>query len=375
MEISLRPENHDAIVGAFQRDGYVILDDVDPRPADTLTGMLCDLAGLTPEQVHAAGRAGAALEVTPEMRLALARGNMTPELQSVCHDVLGDLLVRLVGPLVHTSKTFHYQMKQRSTSQVILKGYHEGGTEVQALYGLHNEFTAARVLTSPSAIVCWVPLNDFEGPALHLYPGSHRKGLLTNRWLSRQVDEGVSEIGEPIEYHPKRGQLVIFHFLTMHGSGAATDDPLPEVAGDPVRISCDLRFFPFCGVLDSPATALRDRPLEWIDERVASETDDLLLGPLYETLAYFGREIAWPDLPDGSVAHWARFIEGLVRGDEAQRRDAIAQLVNVDIGFDPLESYQERYAPAELTQRPYRSVSGIVPEAEVMLGRMAAAST
>lgn len=365
MKIPLRTDTLDEAVERFQRDGLVILTDVDDRPAEMLTGMLAELSGLSPGEIRTAGERGD-IEITAEMRQKLARGHMTPELAAACHEALGDLLVRLVGPIIHTSKTFHYQMKRRSTSQVMLKGYSGEGKEVQALYGLHNEFTAARIITSPSAVVCWVPLNDYDAPAIHFYPGSHRLGLLANRWLSSQIED-VARIGPTLEYRPRRGDLVIFHFLTMHGSGAATDDPLPDVEGDPVRISCDLRFFPFCGVLDSEATSLRPDPVAWIREREAGLEDDLLLGPLFETLAYCGLAIDWPDLPEGSVAHWARFVEGVVRGNEAQRRDAIEGLVNTEVGFDALDSYLERFASPALCPRPYASIEELVPESREVL--------
>ena len=362
MSISLNESNLDEIVAAFRRDGFVILKDVDTRPAEILTGMLSDLVGLTEEEIVEAGEPDARLEITPEMRRKLARTDVSDELRDAAHAALAEVLTRLLGPVVHTSRDFHYQLKPRSTSQIVLKGYGGEGQEVQALYGTHNEFTAARVITSPSAIVCWIPLNTYDAPALHLYPGSHRLGLLANRWLSRQVDD-VDRIGPAIEYRPRRGEVVIFHFLTMHGSGAATDDPLPESAGDPVRISCDLRFFPFCGVLDSPARALAEDPLGWIRERMSELSDDLLLAPLLEDLAYWDQPIDWPDLPDGSTAHWARFIQGLVKGDEEQRRDAIERLVNEEVGFDPVSAYHERFAAATFADRPYETIRDVVPEA------------
>lgn len=360
MRIPLAPENLDRIVETFQREGYVILTDVDPRPADMLTERLSELIGVTTEEIVGAGRPGSRFEVTAEMRRTLARTDVWPELRDVAHEALGALLTRLIGPIVHTSRDFHYQLKPRSTSQVVLKGYGGEGQEVQALYGTHNEFTAARVITSPSAVVCWIPLDTYDAPALHLYPGSHRLGLVANRWLSRQVDE-LDRIGPAVEYRPQRGEMVVFHFLTMHGSGAATDDPLPEVEGDPVRISCDLRFFPFCGVLDSTPTSLVENPIAWIEQRLGDVSDDLLQAPLLETLAYLGRPIDWPELPAGSTAHWARFIEGLVSGDEDQRRGAIEGLVNVEVGFDPVSSYHERFADASLKERPFDAIRDLVP--------------
>ncbi len=370
MPHALTPENYDAIVADFQRDGVVVLTDVDPRPLEILTRMLAEQSGLDTATIRAAGH-DAGVEIGADVRQRIARGHMTSELRETSHAVFGDLLTRLIGPLIHTSQTFHYQLKPRDQRDVILQGYSGDGREVQALYGIHNEFTAARVLTSPSAVVCWIPLNTFDGKALYFYPGSHRLGMVANRWLPRHdACEGIERVGPVVEYQPKLGEVVIFNFLLLHGSGAAVQGE-PMQGPQPTRISCDLRFFPFSGVLDSEASALRPDPIGWINAHLPTLTDDLLLAPLYEVLAYMGQPIDWPTLPKHSVAHWARFVEGLVSGDTAQRYDAIAQLANTDIGFDPLQSYLDRFAGAALTQRPYESIRGVVPQAEAMLSSLA----
>ncbi|MGE0812290.1 MAG: phytanoyl-CoA dioxygenase family protein [Vicinamibacterales bacterium] len=366
MYFPLTSANLDAIVAGYQRDGVVVLTDVDPRPLDILTRMLAGQSGLSPEAIRSAGQAGG-VEITDDVRARLARGHMTPELRDASRAVFGELLLRLVGPIVHTSQTFHYQLKARTQRDVILHGYHGDGREVQSLYGIHNEFTAARVLTTPSAVVCWVPLNTFDGKALYFYPGSHRHGLLANRWLPRHdACEGIERVGPVVEYQPRLGEAVIFNFLVLHGSGAAVPGE-PAPGPQPTRISCDLRFFPFAGILDSEASLLRPHPVEWIREQERALDDDLLRAPLWETLAYLGEPIHWPSLPSHSVAHWGRFVEGLVRGDAAQRDDAIRRLANTTIGFDPIEPYLERFAPAALTRAPYASIAPQVPQAAHML--------
>ena len=169
MAIPLNDGNLDEIVTAFQDAGIVILSDVDPGPLDMLTRMLSERSGLTPEQIQSAGHDGN-VDITPEMRQRLTRGFMTPELMSTLYDTFGDLVVRLIGPIVHASQDFHYQVKRKSESGVILKGRSSDSKEVQALYGIHNELTAARVVTTPSAMVCWVPLNDYDGTAIYFSP-------------------------------------------------------------------------------------------------------------------------------------------------------------------------------------------------------------
>lgn len=365
MYYSLTATNLDAIVAGFQRDGVVVLTDVDQRPLDILTRMLAEQSGLSATEILSAGMDGG-VEIGADVRAKLARGYMTPELRDASHAVFGDLLVRLIGPVVHTSQTFHYQLKPRAQRDVILHGYHGDGREVQALYGIHNEFTAARVLTSPSAVVCWVPLNTFDGKALYFYPGSHRLGLLANRWLPRHDQcDGIERVGPVVEYQPRLGEVVLFHFLLLHGSGAAVlGEPTP--GPQPTRISCDLRFFPFAGVLDSEASLLRPDPVAWMREQERTLADDLLKAPLWEALAYLGERIDWPALPEHSVAHWARFADGLVRGDAAEREDAIRHLANVAVGFDPIDGYLERFAAAALTRTPYASIASRVPQAERM---------
>ncbi|MFN0181905.1 MAG: hypothetical protein ACKVZ0_24145 [Gemmatimonadales bacterium] len=107
--------------------------------------------------------------------------------------------------------------------------------------------------------------------------------------------------------------------------------------------------------------------MEWTRQQAASIGDDLLLAPLYETLAYFGQPIEWPQLPRHSAAHWARFVEALVRGDEAGKAAAIRGLVNTEVGFDRLEGYLERFASAALCRRPYESVAADIAEARGVL--------
>lgn len=370
MFYKLAAGNLDQIVAGFQRDGVVVLTDVDQGPLDILTRMLSEQTGLSGEQIRAAGQDGS-VEVTAEMRQKLARGIVTPELRDASLAVFGDLLTSLIGPIIHSSQTFHYQLKPRAQRETILSGAHADGREVQALYGIHNEFTAARVLTSPSAVVCWIPLNTFDGKALYFYPGTHRLGLLANRWLPRHDQcEGIERVGRVVEYTPKLGEVVIFNFLVFHGSGSAVLGE-PQDGPQPTRISCDLRFFPFMGILDSKAQLMRPDPVGWMRDRIAGTTDDLLQGPLFEGLAYLGESIDWPSLPQHSVAHWARFVEGLMKGDEALKRDAVSGLVNTTVGFDPLDSYLERFAPAALCRTPYESVADALPQAARILERLA----
>ena len=199
--------------------------------------------------------------------------------------VLGDFLILMLGPLIHVSQTFHPQVKSRPR-KYILSGYSGDGLEVEALYGFHQDFTAGRVTTSPSAVVCWIPLNDCDENCLRLYPGSHSLGFVTNKWLPRDVS-GLDRVGPYVDIQARDGETLLFNFLMLHGGSRP---------GPKLRMSCDIRFFPFCGVLDSPVNVLSKGPVAWIHERLSTVEDETIVAPLRETLAYLGESLAWPTL-------------------------------------------------------------------------------
>jgi hypothetical protein len=352
MYFPLRQQQFPAIVDFYSRHGFVVLTDVDPKLAAAFRHVVGETTGLTDEQIRRAGR-GEEVAISSDARAKLARPEMTPELRNLLFATLGDLVVELLGPFIHVSNSYHPQIK-RTQSTYILKGYSGDGLEVEAPYGLHQDFTAARLVTSPSAIVCWIPLNSCEFNALRVYSDTANRGMLTNRWL-RPDEGGVEQLGPSVEVKAEEGQVLLFNFLVMHG----TTRPGPAT-----RISCDARFFPLCGILDSEATVLRPDPVAWIRARLREPLTEPLAGPLYEALAYLGETIEWPSVRQHSVLHWARVIEGLVRGDAAQVRDGVAQFVNTQDGFDPAGDYVERFAGLALQPRAYRSVLGhLSPEA------------
>lgn len=345
MYFEFRPENYDKILDHYSRNGYAVLTEVDPRLARTLRGVITKMTGLTESQIVHACESEDEIAMTPEMRSILARPLVTTDLQEPLREIFGEFVLKLLGPIVHISRDFHPQIK-RGTSGVILKGYSGDGLEVQAAYGFHTDFTAGRVMTSPSATVFWVPLNTCDQNGLRLYRRTHQKGLLTKRWLP-PTTPGLDRVGERVEMTAKEGQVLIFNFTVFHGTG---------IGGPRTRISADLRFFPFCGILDNPPYVLRKNPIEWIRRRLEEVDNDTLRAPLLETLAYLGQPINWPVIERYSLLNWARLIECDLHGDEEGSREALAQFANTDLGFDPFDAYYEVYSRLNLTRLPYDAV-------------------
>lgn len=343
MRFAFRSENFNAILDHYHCHGFVLLTEVDQRIANAYRQMLAEVIGVSRGELEAAGAKGG-LELTPDARARLARPQTTGDLQELMLSVLGNFLAMMLGPFVHISQTFHPQVKGRPRKH-ILSGYSGDGLEVEAPYGFHQDFTAGRITTSPSAVVCWIPLNDCDENCLRLYPGSHSLGFLTNRWLPYDVT-GIDRIGPYVDIEARAGETLFFNFLLLHG----TSRPGPTL-----RMSCDVRFFPFCGLLDSPVKVLRTEPVRWIGERLSTVSDDTLVAPLRETLAYLGQDLPWPALRPHSPLHWARFVEGCLRNDAGQKADAISHLANADVGFDPVADYLGRFTGLTLEAQPYRS--------------------
>lgn len=334
-----------AAAAYYDENGFVVLTDVSPTLVAAFGAVLSELTGLTVEEIERAGSDGG-ITISRETRARLARPPMSPELRQLALSAFAEILVRILGPLVHVSQSYHPQIKSGAGPGYILSGYSGDGLEVEAFYGLHQDFTAARVLTSPSAAVFWIPLNNCEDNGLRLYPRTCRCGLVANRWLPPTV-QGLERFGPPVEIRAEKGQVLIFNFLVLHG----TSNPGPRT-----RISCDLRFFPFCGILDSVPTVMRPQPVQWIRRRLNEIEGDLLAAPLYEALAYLAQPIEWPRIESHSILHWARFIEGLVMGNDDQMTASVEGLANTENGYDEVESYAKRFSTTALQAQPYESI-------------------
>lgn len=352
MYFALRPENFSQILDHYEQYGFVVLTEVDPRLAATFRNVITSATGWSDDQIKQAG-SGTTLTLSSEARARLTRWQTSSEIQEVLLSALGDLIVYLLGPVIHISRDFHPQIK-RGAQQHILSGYLGDGLEVEAPYGYHQDFTSARVLTSPNAIVCWVPLNTCSENGLRIHPRSHTEGLLMNRWLPFDVP-GIEGVGPYLDVSAEAGQVLLFNFLLVHATLRT---------GPKTRISCDIRFFPFCGILDSPARVIRAQPIEWIRQRLHEVHGETLKAPLYEILAYLGEPVTWPEIHRNSPLQWARYIEGMVRRDADLMAQAIEEFTNVECGFDPVSAYQKRFAQIQLERRPYQSVLPHLTEAQ-----------
>lgn len=240
MRFEFHPDNYSDILQHYNDNGFVLLTGVDPQIPTKFREIITNITGLDEARIRAAGQSARELELPIEVRNSLARPPVTPEVQNVLLAVFGDLLTRMLGPVLHVSREFHPQIK-RGSPGYILKGYSGDGLEVEAAYGLHTDFTAGRVTTSPNALALWVPLNTCEKSGLRLYRGSHARGLVTNGWL-RPDTTGLEKIGDYVDIFAEEGQALMFNFSLLHGTA---------VGSLGTRISADVRFFPFCGSLDS----------------------------------------------------------------------------------------------------------------------------
>ena len=137
---------------------------------------------------------------------------------------------RLFGPLVHVSSNYHAQVKGGDVLRVDRGGGVGEYREVQGQYLIHQDFTGARIPTSPSQLTLWVAQNSSPDWTLRMYPGSHRNGLLNNQWVSLD-DPWLAQFGTPVDVTAEEGLAVIFNSLLLH----ASSNPGPRR-----RVSCDI---------------------------------------------------------------------------------------------------------------------------------------
>lgn len=347
MHFELRRENFEAILDHYGRQGFVVLTGVNPRIASVFRSVVSSFTGISEEEIQRGGN-GRPVNLSREARAAVARPDTLPEIQDLIVRDLGDLLVELLGPIVHISHTYHPQIKTGLSEGYAVEGYSGDGAEVRAQYALHQDFTAGRKLTSPAAIVCWIPLNACDQNTLRLYSKTHSQGMLARKWLLPDSPE-LDRMGSYVEVEAKPGQILLFNFLLLHG----TSRPGPKL-----RVSCDLRFFPFCPTLDSMARILRPDPLGWIRQQLQRPKSETLLEPLIETCVYLGEPVSWPELKPHSVLFWSRYLAAMVNHDQDGITRAISMLTNSEIGFDAAAEFLEweRTNRMPLCTRPYHSV-------------------
>jgi hypothetical protein len=277
---------------------------------------------------------------SPELRQKLARVPSTPALQQALIDNLRRVLLRLLGPLVHVSSTFHAQFKGGKAKPVDHGGYDAklDYMEVHGAYLLHQDFTGANLPTSPSALTLWVGLNACPDWKLRFYPGTHRLGLLCHKWL--QLDDAcLVRFGDPVEVEARPGTAVIFNSLLLHGTGEA---------GPLRRVSCDIRFFPLCRYLPTRPYLLHKSPLEYIGNALESTPGPTLRAPLLEHLALLDRPADVGDVPAHSILNWARYLAQMRAGEAELARRSLERFVNVEAGVDGPEVYLSKFCQPQM---------------------------
>ena len=264
-----------------------------------------------------------------DVRKVLSRVQTPEPMAEALLGALEPLLMRLIGPLVHVSSTYHCQFKSAPAADVVKGGYESAYLEVQGAYRLHQDFAGASIPTSPSALTLWVGLNSSPDWNLRLFPGSHRHGLLCHRWLELD-DPRLSTLGQPLDVPARAGSAVLFNALLLHGSA----NP-----GTHRRVSCDIRFFPFCGFLPSRTHALGPDPKDTLRQALENETDDVLRCPVLEDEVYLGHDVPLPESEPLSVLNWANYIARVVRGDADEAVPFLQRFTNGQIGADGPQTY------------------------------------
>lgn len=291
---------------------------------------------------------------TQEHRQALSQIDTSYALQRQLVELLEPVLLRIMGPLVHVSRNFHAQFKGTDlTAPAVERGGYPEGTKFLEPFGqylLHQDFTGARLPTSPGGMTCWVPLTTGENWGLRLYPGSHRRGVLCNEWL--QLDyERLGILGEPYDFPAERGRGLLFHSLLLHSS---------VNPGPARRVSIDVRFFPLCAYLPTVPWLLGNDPEAAL---VPVPGDgDTLAASRYEAQVYLGRETGLGDVDEHSVLNWAKYIEAVVKGDRDGALRHLERFVNPELTGEGCEIYRDKYHAhpmhAETMERARRALSG-----------------
>ena len=244
----------------FADQGFLLLDGLEDLVLSAFRPVLTELFGADRPQLTSMLDEGAGFSVLPyELRQRLARVETPPDLAQTLLDSIGPLLVRLIGPLVQVSSTFHVQIKGGTVESVDHGGYPDDSDfmEVHGRYLLHQDFMGASIPTSPSAVTLWLGMNACDDWNLRLYPGSHRLGLYCHQWLDLD-DESLRHLSEPIDVSASVGQAVLFNALTLHGtanpgSGCRVSFPHTRIFCGPTRLR---RFVTRCSMPAIPCSKL-----------------------------------------------------------------------------------------------------------------------
>ncbi len=324
----------------YDEQGFCVLTGVEEAVTNHFDGVLADVLELGNGEFQELLDPRSAARVFPqEVRRKLAR---VPTTQALTERIIAGLrpaLLRLLGPMAHISSSFHAQFKGGSAAPVDHGGYIAdlNYMEVHGAYLLHQDFTGASLPTSPSALTVWVGLNECPDWKLRLYPGSHRLGLLCDRWLKLD-DQRLQSVGKAIELQAKRGTAVIFNSLLLHGTGDS---------GPLKRVSCDIRFFPVCGFLPTPAHLLVENPRHFLEHTLSTETAETLRAPLLEDMAWAGAGITehrvLEHAAEHSILNWPNYLTTLLQGDPIGAVRHLERFANTKLGVDAAETYISKF--------------------------------
>jgi hypothetical protein len=333
---SLTGEALDSAASHFEEHGFIIIDGVHetvtrhfkPLVAERLQVPMAELDRLLDPN-------SPPLILPVETRKRMSRIDSTPALAAELLGGLEQILLRLLGPFVHVSSTFHGQFKGGEVRVVDHGGYDPKAQylEVQGQYLIHQDFAGAAIPTSPSGVTLWTPLNSCPDWNLRLYPGSHRHGLVCHEWLTLD-DARLRYFGTPIDVAAEQGSCLIFNSLLLH----ASSNPGPRR-----RVSCDIRFFPLTGFLPSAVNLLGSNPLRSFHEGMARADGPTLTAPLLESAAFLGLMTTPVECPPYSVLNWANYLAVLLSGDSDGALDHLARFVNVTHGVDTVEIYARKF--------------------------------
>ena len=357
MQIDLRQLDGSQLEDAathYAEHGYVLLSGLDDSVTSIFRRTLAALIDADQDELSRFLDTASGLDLLPlETRKRLARVDTLPRLAESLLHTLQQILVRLIGPLAHVSSTFHCQVKGAPVKEVQRGGYAQEYLEVQGAYLLHQDFTGASIPTSPSGLTLWVGMNSSADWNLRLFPGSHKLGLLCDRWLKHD-DRRVADLEEPIDLPAQEGSAVLFNALLLHG----TSNPGPLR-----RVSCDIRFFPLCGFLPSNVHLIGTATLDVLRQALSTESDDVLRAPLLEDSVFLGQDVPPQTLEPTSVLNWVQYIAHIARGEHDDAIPFLHQFANASIGADSPEAYIDKFHGKPLYEAPLCSMERLLNDA------------
>jgi hypothetical protein len=320
----------------YEKNGFLVLTDVEPIFGARFEQVLAGVLGEVGLDVHDVVEGRVPLTAfSDEARKRVSQIGTGPELAEWMLGVLESLLVRLLGPVVQVSKNFHAQFKGDDlVAPAVDHGGYPSGTQYLEPFGqylLHQDFTGAKMPTSPSFVTLWVPLTTGPNWGLRLYPGSHRLGLLCNGWIPLE-DARLEMLGEAVDFAPQRGKALVFNAMLLHSSVRP---------GPSRRVSCDVRFFPLCGFLPTVPWILGDDPER--DVQVLPGDNEILQMPRFETQIFLGRDSHLEVLPEHSILNWARYVEEIHRGNPDGALQHLERFTNPALTGETWDVYRDKY--------------------------------